>query len=69
LSIIILVIFMARSNFSFMPPSFVWALLIIEDFFHAPQCCLDTFIIEDFFMPVRVVWALLIIKDFFALAP
>jgi len=52
-----------------MPLSFVWALLIIGDFLSCPQCCLGTFIVEDFFMPPRVVWALLVIKDLFALAP
>jgi len=36
-----------------MPPSIVWALSIID----------------DFFMPPRVIWALSIIKDFLALAP
>jgi len=54
---------------SFMPPCFVWALLIIEDFLSYPQCCLGTFIVEDFFMPLKIVWALLIIKDFCTCPP
>jgi hypothetical protein len=36
-----------------MPPSIIWALSIID----------------DFFMPPRVIWALSIIKDFWHLPP
>jgi hypothetical protein len=37
-------------GFFFMPPSFVWALSIVE-VFHAPKSYLGTFIVEDFLCP------------------
>jgi hypothetical protein len=37
-------------GFFFMPPSFVWALSIVE-VFHAPKSYWGTFIVEDFLCP------------------
>jgi len=41
-----------------MPPSIVWALSIIDDFFMPPRVILALSIVKDFFMPPRVIWHL-----------
>jgi len=51
---------------SFMPPSFVWALLNIEDFLSCPPSVVwALLLLRTFSCPPRVVRALLVIKDFF----
>jgi hypothetical protein len=56
-------------GFFFMPPSFVWAPSMIENFLLCPPVLFGHFHRWRLFMPPSTVWALSIIKDFLALAP
>jgi len=53
----------------FMPPSFVWAPSMIENFLLCPLVLFGHFHCWRLFMPSRVVWAFLVIKDFLHLPP